>query len=291
VSKPSVFIASSVEGLPVAESINSNLDHISYPTMWPTGTFKLGSTTIDSLVKKSSDVDFAVFVFTPDDVTTIRKETQPVVRDNVLFELGLFIGALGKERCYIVRPRGSEMHLPSDLLGVTAADYEAGRPDGDLGSALNHACKQIKDRIAELGPVDRTTKVQAVDSARPPAVANPATYKLSRVDVRVLGECVDAHVRSPEGIAFSVITNSVKERGLSDGALALSVIKLEKLGYVERSVQTDRDWTYFAYSATPSGLDAMLQREADILVRPAPRTSELRAKANQFDDMDDDIPF
>lgn len=290
-SKPSVFIASSVEGLPVAESINSNLDHVSYPTMWPTGAFKLGSNAIDSLVKKSSDVDFAVFVFTPDDVATIRTESQPVVRDNVLFELGLFIGALGKERCYIVRPRGSEMHLPSDLLGVTAADYEAARPDKDLGSALNHACKQIKNRIDELGPVDRTTKVQAVDSARPPSVANPATYNLSRLDLRVLGECVDSHVRSPEGIAFSVITNSVQERGLSDGALALSVIKLEKMGYVERSVQTDRDWTFFAYSATPSGLDAFLRHEEDLLPSARPLTSELRAKAKQFDDMDDDIPF
>lgn len=290
-SKPSVFIASSAEGLPVAESINSNLDHVSYPTMWPAGTFRLGSNTLDDLVKKSSVVDFAVFVFTPDDVATIRNEAQPVVRDNVLFELGLFIGALGKERSYIVRPRGAEMHLPSDLLGITAADYDAARPDNDLGSALNHACKQIKDRIKELGPVDRSSQVQAVNSERPPAVANPTVYNLSSLDLRVLGKCVETHVNTPDGIPFHQLSNSVQSRNLPDSAVALSVTKLERMGYVQRSVQSDQEWVHFAYSATPSGIDAFLRHEDDVLPRAMPLPSQLRAAAKQFDDMDDDIPF
>ena len=36
------------------------------------------------------DFDFAVFVFSPDD-QIISRETQVVARDNVIFELGLFI--------------------------------------------------------------------------------------------------------------------------------------------------------------------------------------------------------
>ena len=155
-TKPALFIASSVEGLAVADAINENLDHDVHCTLWRAGTFKLSSQTIDDLVKKSSTVDFAVFVFTPDDLVTIREKEHVTARDNVIFELGLFIGAIGKERCYIVKPRGVEMHLPSDLLGMNAADYAIDRPDGDVSSALNLACKLIKDRIKEKGPVDRS---------------------------------------------------------------------------------------------------------------------------------------
>ncbi|CAE6846054.1 hypothetical protein R75461_07245 [Paraburkholderia nemoris] len=49
--KPQVFIASSVEGLPVADAINANLDHDTYPTLWRTGTFRLGSNALDDLVE------------------------------------------------------------------------------------------------------------------------------------------------------------------------------------------------------------------------------------------------
>eukprot|EP01041_Mallomonas_annulata_P031142 gene31142-53399_t len=95
----------------------------SHCTIWRNGTFKLGSDGLGDLIKKSSAVDFAVFVFTPDDITTMRNKEVIVARDNVVFELGLFIGALGKDRCYVVKPRGIEMHLPSDVAGVTTADY------------------------------------------------------------------------------------------------------------------------------------------------------------------------
>lgn len=154
-NKPSLFIASSVEGLTVADAINLNLDHDTQNTLWRSGTFKLGSNSLNDLTSKSSAVDFAVFVFTPDDLATIRKKEEYIARDNVVFELGLFIGSLGRDRCYVVKPRGIEMHLPSDLLGITTADYVPNRTDGDMASALNAACKQIKDRVHELGPIRR----------------------------------------------------------------------------------------------------------------------------------------
>ena len=64
--KSALFIASSVEGLPIADAINVNLDHDVHCTIWRNGTFKLGSDGLGDLIKKSSAVDFAVFVFTPD---------------------------------------------------------------------------------------------------------------------------------------------------------------------------------------------------------------------------------
>jgi len=260
-TKPALFIASSVEGLAVADAINENLDYDVHCTVWRAGTFKLSSQTIDDLVKKSSTVDFAVFIFTPDDLATIREKEHVTARDNVIFELGLFIGAIGKERCYIVKPRGVEMHLPSDLLGMNAADYAVDRPDRDVSSALNSACKQIKDRIKEKGPIDRSPLSKQSSPSR--HVANPPEYKLQDNDLLFLGACVRSTVSDVAGIAFHEIANQLQAR---DPVLALSSIKLAKLGYIEKTVTRDEQgWEYFAFAATDDGTDAFLKHEDRII--------------------------
>lgn len=142
--KPRIFIGSSVESLPIADAINENLDHSAEITIWRNGIFHLSDNTLDALIDKSKTFDYAVFIFSPDDIATIRNVEQKVARDNVVFELGLFIGTLGKERCFVVKPRDTDLHLPTDLLGLTTADYDTNRSDGDLASALNYACSLIR---------------------------------------------------------------------------------------------------------------------------------------------------
>jgi hypothetical protein len=296
ITKPTLFIASSVEGLGIADAINANLEHDAHCTVWRTGTFKLSSQSVDDLVKKSSVIDFAVFAFTPDDASKIRNQEAMVARDNVVFELGLFIGAIGKDRCYVVKPRGVDMHLPSDLLGMNVADYATDRPDADIASALNYACKQVKDRIAELGAIARSPFVRADSPAR--HVANPPDYKLQDVDLLFLAECVKSRVTSPEGQTFYSISNQLKN---SEHELMLSAIKLDRLGYIEKSVEQEQQGygEFYAFRATEDGMDILLKNEERIveLSRPAPRGrietgAPLKAtKPAGFDDMDDDIPF
>jgi hypothetical protein len=295
-TKPTLFIASSVEGLRIADAINANLEHEAHCTLWRNGTFKLSSQSVDDLVKKSSATDFAVFAFTPDDVATIRKHEEAIARDNVVFELGLFIGSIGKDRCYVVKPRGVEMHLPSDLLGMNVADYAIDRPDDDVASALNFACKLIKDRIAELGAIDRSPFTKPASSRR--HVANPPDYTLQDVDLMFLAECVKSQVSNPVGQSFHEISRELKT--LPDHALALSAIKLDRLGYIAKSVeQGDHGYDYFAFAATDDGLDVFLKHEQRVMEikKPAPapplrRPPSPAAKpASGFEDMGDDIPF
>lgn len=295
-TKPTLFIASSVEGLGIADAINANLEHDAHCTLWRTGTFKLSSQSVDDLVKKSSMIDFAVFAFTPDDVSKIRNHEVIIARDNVVFELGLFIGAIGKERCYIVKPRGVDMHLPSDLLGMTVADYATDRPDADIASALNYACKQIKDRIDELGAIARSSFARADRPVR--YVPNPPDYKLQDVDLLFLAECVKSRVTSPEGQTFHSISNQLKH---SDHEVMLSAIKLDRLGYIEKSVEQEQQGygEFYAFRATDDGLDVLLKHEERIveLSRPAPRarggygSPSRTAKSTGFDSVDDEIPF
>lgn len=150
-AKPRVFIGSSVEGLNVAYAVQQNLLHDAEVTVWDQGIFELSKTTIESLSKALQESDFAVFVFSPDDLIRIRSTPSAAVRDNVLFEFGLFIGKLGRDRVYFLMPMNGELHLPSDLLGITPGRYEEGRADGSMQAATGAACNQIRIQMRHLG--------------------------------------------------------------------------------------------------------------------------------------------
>ncbi len=122
--KPKLFVGSSTEGLKTAYAIQENLEHDALCTVWTQGIFQLSGNALDNLLEAAGEYDFAVFVFQPDDISQIRDETVNTVRDNVVFELGLFIGGLGKERVFFLVPKGSEeAHLPTDLIGVEPGHY------------------------------------------------------------------------------------------------------------------------------------------------------------------------
>lgn len=149
--KPKLFIGSSVEGLNVAYAIQQNLTYDAESTVWDQGVFELSKTTIESLDGILDCIDFGVFIFSPDDVVVMRGKESPAIRDNVLFELGLFIGKLGRDRVFFVIPDGSTMHLPSDLFGVTPGRYNPEREDKSIQAATGAACNQIRTQIKKLG--------------------------------------------------------------------------------------------------------------------------------------------
>lgn len=151
--KPRVFIGSSVEGLNVAYPVQQNLLHEAEVTVWDQGVFELSRTTLESLTKTLSDSDFAIFVFSPDDLIRIRDITAPAVRDNVLFEFGLFIGKLGRERVFFLVPSEGDLHLPTDLLGITPGRYESTRTDGSMQAATGAVCHQMRLQMKTLGLV------------------------------------------------------------------------------------------------------------------------------------------
>jgi tetratricopeptide (TPR) repeat protein len=161
--KPKIFIGSSVEGLSVAYAIQQNLNHDAESTVWDQGVFDLSKTSIESLDETLVKMDYGVFVFSADDITIMRGNESPAVRDNVLFELGLFIGKLGRERVFFVIPDGSSIHIATDLLGVTPGKYNPNREDGSLQAATGPVCNQIREKIKKLGII-REIEESPVDS-------------------------------------------------------------------------------------------------------------------------------
>lgn len=150
--RPRVFVASSTEGLKVAEKIQEGLQHDAEVTLWSQNVFDISSYALDDLVKQLDLFNYGIFVFSFDDISIIRKERAKTTRDNVLFELGLFIGRIGRERCFIIMPKSKQrLHQPTDLLGIRMGIYDPRRSDSNLLAALGPALTQIKDAMARQG--------------------------------------------------------------------------------------------------------------------------------------------
>lgn len=163
--RPSVFVGSSTEGLKIAKALQVLLDHACEVTIWSQGVFGLSQGTLESLVHALDQYDFAILVLTADDLVTSREASSSAPRDNVLFELGLFMGGLGRERTFIVYDRTADLKLPSDLAGVSAATFER-HASGNLQSALGAAATRVEDQILRFGVRDRERFKQLSEAAQ-----------------------------------------------------------------------------------------------------------------------------
>jgi len=143
--KPSLFIGSSSEGLPIANKIQLLLEHDADCEIWNQGTFNLGESYLESLEKAVKCHDFGIFVFTPDDTIESRGEVKKIARDNVIFELGLFVGRITRKKAFIIHPRGKSIHILSDFSGISTASYDP--ENKNLLSALGVPCEKIRAAI------------------------------------------------------------------------------------------------------------------------------------------------
>lgn len=151
-SVSNVFIGSSSEALVEANYLNRTLTRQNLICkLWTQGVFQLSRTTIEDLISISNQCDFAILFLTPDDMTSSRGRKKAAPRDNVVFELGLFMGAIGRDRTYIVVHKGSDLKLPTDLLGVTHIPYRGGNASS-VGKRLRQVSTVIRRRIDSLGP-------------------------------------------------------------------------------------------------------------------------------------------
>ncbi len=161
--KPRVFIGSSKESLNIAHALQANLEHKVEATIWCQRVFKPSQSNLEALLERLDNSDFGIFVFSGDDIVRIRGQEHQSVRDNIVFELGLFIGRLGKGRNFLVLPREQEnFRIPTDLLELTPVTFSQDRRDHNMVASLGPACDSICERIDSLfGPEDVWRRVGA----------------------------------------------------------------------------------------------------------------------------------
>jgi len=196
--KARVFIASSIEGLKIARALQLELEGWAETTLWTQGIFRPSSTVLDDLINISSDYDCAVFVFSADDVNSIREQFV-ATRDNVVFELGLFIGKLGKERTFLIVPKNQErLLLPTNLLGLTYLPFDSDRTN--LQAALGPASTRIMETLRSVGALPMKKKEddfqQLLKTVRQIVELHQPSYSHVRMDDWTIIHSIDEHGNS-----------------------------------------------------------------------------------------------
>jgi CAP12/Pycsar effector protein, TIR domain len=144
--RPRVFLGSSGKQAKLVQALTRGLADVADVEPW-TIVFNPGVSTLDRLVELTREVDFAAFVFALDDWTSNPSDEnaqgQASPRDNVVFEAGLFGGALGMRRTFILHAKGAK--LPTDLLGMTAVRYPSALTAADMRAVNQKLRKAIED--------------------------------------------------------------------------------------------------------------------------------------------------
>ena len=180
-NKPRIFLGSSGKQEKLLQALTRGLEDVAHVEPWTT-SFNPGTTTLERLLELTREVDFAAFVFARDDwtstgsaATPVPESTQASPRDNVVFEAGLFGGALGMRRTFILHANGSK--LPTDLLGLTSIRY------GDAATAteMRAVNQKLRKAIESVGRLARIEGLWWQYSLTERTTREPSAVSLLRI--------------------------------------------------------------------------------------------------------------
>lgn len=143
--KRRLFIGSSREAQKIADKVKSQIvmdcgDWLNAETWSDGGVFKLNSNALQDLVVASRRFDYGILVASKDDKLWSRWKGFSVPRDNVMFEMGMFLGSLGLTRAFLLVEEKTK--LPTDYNGVTVSYYKH-NDEKSIQKALDRIVKAI----------------------------------------------------------------------------------------------------------------------------------------------------
>lgn len=156
-AKKCLFIGSSTESLWAAEAIQQNLSGKSIDgetelevIIWSQGAFSVSGITIDELMSTAEKADYAILIFGKDSKTIERGDEFHSARANVIFELGLFFGTIGRERTFIIKdPEVNLSRGLSDLSGIVYTLLGTAKTTTPQ-AAVGRACTDIHNKIQAI---------------------------------------------------------------------------------------------------------------------------------------------
>lgn len=123
--------------------------------------FPPGQYTLETLTEQTNVSDLALFVFAKDDALAGDPAAPVYVpRDNVVFECGLFLQALSRDRVIILQERGTK--APIDLAGLTVLPYRSD-PHAAKMADINQAARKVIDKWKDISPRNRELQLQFSD--------------------------------------------------------------------------------------------------------------------------------
>lgn len=180
-SKPRIFVGSSSEGLEIARAIQYQLQNDADIVLWNEGVFSLSHGYLETLVNTLNQFDYGIFVLRSEDTLVSRGTESRTSRGNVLFEMGMYFGHLGRSRTFAVYDSYARPAIVSDLHGVSFAPYDGSR-SSDILSAVGPACFSIRQELKKWGGRVEARKLLLLCS-------NPIDISRIRTDVEVRSIC------------------------------------------------------------------------------------------------------
>lgn len=146
-----VFLGSSRESAPVAHKLQGLLvEGKVQVAQWDLNVFRPSEVNIDELLRAVRACDFAAMILGADDLVKSRGKHQHAPRDNVVFELGMFMGGLDRARVFVLPDAGRHVKLPTDLDGFSVVPFVVSNAGAiDFGDGV----ARILAKIQELGPL------------------------------------------------------------------------------------------------------------------------------------------
>lgn len=141
--KPKIFIGSSKSGYSIAEKVKANLTTVGDCFLWQDpDVWEPNRSTFDNLLRMARYFDFGVFVATADDLTLTNDKLVIEPRDNVILEMSLFLGSMGRDKSFLLVEDG--IKLPSDFNGIYMPRYKC-----DDDTTISNACKEYANKMEE----------------------------------------------------------------------------------------------------------------------------------------------
>lgn len=141
--KPKIFIGSSKAGYTIAEKVKANLSSVGDCFLWQDpDVWEPNRSTFDNLLRMARYFDFGVFVATADDLTLTNDKIVIEPRDNVILEMSLFLGSMGRDKSFLLVEE--DIKLPSDFNGIYMPRYKRNED-----ASIFSACKEYASKIEE----------------------------------------------------------------------------------------------------------------------------------------------
>ncbi|MFT3746945.1 MAG: nucleotide-binding protein [Agriterribacter sp.] len=142
--RKSVFICSASSALDIALCFKKKLSDEHDVFIWKEGAFGLTEHYLESIAKASQRYEFAVILLTPEIKTAIADGFKIFAKDNVIFEMGYFLGTFGRSRTFFVVEKSEDFKLPSYIDGINCAEFVRPSSIDLLDIELISACNAVK---------------------------------------------------------------------------------------------------------------------------------------------------
>jgi len=226
---PKLFVGSSSESLPIVDILLPDLQSKAVVKVWTDRSiFRPAEFYVESLLRVPHLFDFGLFLFEADDVVKSRGTELATPRDNVIFELGLFMSRLGVKRAFAMAPRG-RVKILSDIAGLKLIEYDEPPGIADIRSAIIEETKppvrealisSLKERLKPalqpaIGDViellaQGPEEASGVFPDAPNVVhVGPAVLRLVKASLEISGKAIVRHLALDMGEAWGVLANEV----------------------------------------------------------------------------------